>query len=222
MNRINFKGKDGGGFHHLTPYQKKSRRRSIKVITKIVKKTNIKKDHLYPYDNLTADKLENILIQVFDIPRKNKNLYPGVLIKKPIEQVEKILDKIEVINEPNTYKDKKGFKIYHSHQKFIKHNQELCVTDSIGGCGMQQFYGWSSNSNYEISVELINYYLKHKPYGVGLVICQLGQDYFNNPFEKALITCGFKVSDEYSNYQHDSRGTYKQRVYSLQTKYKYD
>ena len=108
-----------------------------------------------------------------------------------------VLDKIEVINNPDKYKDKKGFHMYHSHQKLKKHHEELCVTDSIGGCGMQQFYGWSGNSNYEISVELINYYLKHKAYGVGLVICQLGQDYFNGPFEKALIACGFKVTDEY-------------------------
>ncbi len=191
MNRINFKGKDGGGFHHLTPYQKKARKMNEQLKAERPKTPN-------------------------DI-----KVYSHILVK-PIEQVVKILDEIQIINAPNEYNHKRGFHQWHSHKIFKKGNQELAVTDSIGGCGMQQFYNWTSINNVQIGMDLINHYLKNKSYGVGLVICQLGKAYFNGSFENALIHCGFKVSEEYSNYQHDETGKYKQRIYSLHLKYKYE
>lgn len=189
MNRINFKGKDGGGFHHLTPYQKKYRKMN----------EQLKKEHPEP-----------------DL------IFHTKILTKPLQQVKKILDTIEIVTPPNEYNHKRGFCGWHSHKTFKKGRQELSVTDSIGGCGMQQFYNWTKITNVQTGTELIKSYLKNKPFGVGLVLCQLGQDYYNGSFEKALIECGFKVSEEYSNYQHGEDGRYTQKIYSLKTKYKYD
>jgi hypothetical protein len=198
MNRINFKGKDGGGFHHLTPYQKKSRVRNVKII---------KNDQ----------KIDDMGIGDWYLTRP-------IILNKPIQQVTKIIDDniIQVIHNPEEYSHKKGFKSFHSHTLFKKGFQELAVTDSIGGCGMQQLYGWTKIKDVETGIELLKHYLSVRRYGVGLVICQLGQGYFNGSFEQALVHCGFKVSEEYSNYQHCHHGTYKQRIYSLKLKYKND
>lgn len=177
MNRINFNGKDGGGLHHLTPYQKKSRKRNI-----------------FPIDELKIQ-------------------------KDKIEKIKEMSDNIEIIDNPTGYLHKEGFYLYHSHKTFKKENQQLSVTDSIGGCGMQQFYSWTSIEDTQTAIELINTYLNTKDRGVGLIICQLGQNYFGKAFEKALIHHEFKISEEYSNFRHRLDGTYKQRVYSLHLKH---
>lgn len=110
-----------------------------------------------------------------------------------------------------------GFVIWHSNKKYKYNHHYIQVTDSVGGCGMQQLYKWSNcvgiKDEYEISSILLNAILGDLHSGVGLIICQLGQDYYECEFERALIDKGFESVVEYENHQHEDG--YMQKVYQL-------
>lgn len=140
------------------------------------------------------------------------------ILKEPIKQVSKSLD-LEIIKDPTGYQHSRGFRGNHSHLCIKRPSGgELGITDSIGGCGMQQLYGWTGISTVEGGIQLIEKYLEMITPGVGLIICQVGRDYYGRPFEQALIHCGFTVLIEYSNLAHCRRGTYKQKIYKLEIK----
>ena len=128
----------------------------------------------------------------------------------------------EKVKEPITvqFKDletSNGFTLWHNKGHFyIEDNSfnKLLFSDSFGGCGMQQLYGWSNVRGFDRADALIKAYLERKHSGVGLVICQLGQSNYGGDFEKALIENGFECTIEYDNLQHCRRGTYKQKIYT--------
>lgn len=204
MNRINFNGKNGGIFHHFTPYRKKP-------IQKIVK-NEIEKP-IYN-DTVNIEVLNNI--PFFRNVYRTVDMVPVTNSCKEIPLKKTVKSNVMVINNPNDYKHKNGFRVHHSHQSFIINDQSLSVSDSIGGCGMQQFYAWTGILNEDNAYTLIDYYIKNRNNSVGLVICQLGQDYFNHHFERALIKHNFKILSEYKNFTHGSDGRYKQRIYGLE------
>lgn len=112
-----------------------------------------------------------------------------------------------------------GFNCWHSHNKYSykiseRTTIEVAISDSVGGCGMQQIYGWlpSSAQRYPEVKYCLIYLLQNLHYGVGLVICQVGQDFFGSEIVKALEELGFTY-DEYENYQHGAE--YYQRLYKL-------
>lgn len=206
MNRINFNNYGGGIFHHLTPYRKKGKITRVKNeisknVNTVVESTPIE-DPVWRFGVFNGTATIN--------RQQITNPCSEIPLKKTVEQ------KVTVINNPSSYKHKQGFRNYHKHQSFEIGTQSLSVSDSIGGCGMQQFYGWTSITNETVAYTLIDYYIKNRHNGVGLIICQLGQDYFNHHFEKALIRHDFKVISEYKNFMHGDDGRYKQRVYGLQ------
>ena len=87
------------------------------------------------------------------------------------------------------------------------------ISDMFGGCGVQQLYGWRNAENsleIEVCLEKLISDLHH---GTSLLICQVGQNYYNTLFTKALDKFGFEITKEYINKQHGSG--YTQRLYTL-------
>lgn len=217
MNRINFNGKNGGIFHHLTPYSKKS---------SIVKKETFIHTNGYGVEVIQNEVQQQVVKNIRqqfhtrydeDWPgRTIKNICYESDIKILEEKIDLKKEKISVINNPTEYGHKNGFRKFHTHQIFKTDNGELSVSDSVGGCGMQQFYGWTTIKNTKIAYDLIDYYIKNRHSGVGIILCQLGQTYFRGPFETALIKHGFKILSEYKNFMHGSDGRYTQKIYGLE------
>lgn len=142
------------------------------------------------------------------------------VITTPEVQLE--VDKVTVkrFNTQNTadYIHKRGFNGWHSHKLYEysirNRNIGVGISDSIGGCGMQQIYGWYHSGAYsykEVKYCLIKL-LQDLHYGVGLIICQVGQDFFSSYFVKSLEEMGFTY-ETYDNHQHGDG--YEQRLYKL-------
>lgn len=227
MNRINFNNYGGGIFHHLTPYSKK--KVQPEVVFEEVLETILLSDEQQRRNVIKAE-YDNVFQALPDFmrfaPNENGGFRPTVAknpcteikLESPTEEkLKKLFKQVTVLNNPTEYKHKRGFRIYHKHQTFTYQEQSLSVSDSIGGCGMQQFYGWADTvHDEEIASILIQHYIRNRHNGVGLIICQLGQTYYGNCFEKALIKNGFKVLSEYKNFMHGNDGKYSQRVYGLE------
>lgn len=90
------------------------------------------------------------------------------------------------------------------------------ISDMFGGCGVQQLYGWGNEENsleIEVCLEKL---ISNLHSGTSLLICQVGQNYYNTLFTKALDKFGFEITKEYINYQHSDN--YTQRLYTLTIK----
>lgn len=124
--------------------------------------------------------------------------------------------------ESKGYTYNRGMYCWHEHASFKdasgQIHGELIISDCAGGCGMQQLYGWSGVSSTELANALVKKAIETLEKGVGLVICQVGQPYYNGAIAKALESNGFVILSELPNYRHCAKGTYKQRLYGLTIK----
>jgi len=95
---------------------------------------------------------------------------------------------------------------------------KIQISDMFGGCGMQQIHNWSGSQDIKgielclskLLLELDKETLGWKP---GLIMCQIGNSYYNSRLEKALINEGFELQIEYDNLAHMDGDT--QRIYFL-------
>lgn len=212
MNRVNFKNNKSNQLHHLTPYRK-----NTVVKTKVKNNYEAKIEEIIEKEDVYWERLRNAQFRQKPPTVKIDTLKKHETIKAKVITNFKPQAEIKVINKPSGYTDNYGFVVYHSHVRYKLENDTFAVSDSIGGCGMQQIYGWARNSSFENSKRLLQNYLEKKDNGVGLIICQLGQMYFNSVFEQALISCGFTESIIYANLQHGSDGDYKQKIYTFKS-----
>jgi len=204
MNRQNFKNYGVGNTHHLKPYRHVAK---VKIETVSMTKDGVGlmeqiKDPLPHHNPYAQYKFEDIKIHT----------------TKSILEEQPKTGEITIVRNPDSYKHKKAFTNWHQHRSYVyndpqRGNQELSISDSVGGCGMQQLYGWTSIYDKEVALKLINFMLDDLHNGVGLIICQLGKEYFKDPFEQALIECGFECQIKYKNWMHGDDGKYKQKVY---------
>ena len=212
MNRQNLKNYGNRNMHHLTPYQKKN----FVVKNKVVDNEFVTKgvtSGIEPvigqwYNPENLDRIFN------NQPVDNFKLRPKPVPPESIPEKKEEPD-ITIVKPADTYKHKTAFESWHKHRtyKYRDNLGELSISDSVGGCGMQQLYSWTSIDKYDIALALIDAMLKDLHHGTGLVICQLGKDYFHEPFEQALIESGFVSKVKYKNWTHGDNGKYKQKVY---------
>ena len=93
----------------------------------------------------------------------------------------------------------------------------MTISDSVGGCGIQHLYEWVNYCTKLDIGDLLRYIIKDLHKGVGLLTCQVGQDYNDTLLVKELIKEGFELI-EYNNYQHNKDGSYKGYLYMLKIK----
>lgn len=115
-------------------------------------------------------------------------------------------------NNPEGYHHK-GLNHWHRYRKYKStKNTSIIISDNLGGCGIQQLYNWSNYNNNNDWDEVIKYILNDLHHGVGIILCQVGKDFYNSKFVKALENNGFESSIEYDNHQHG--GDYTGRLYT--------
>lgn len=146
---------------------------------------------------------------------------PCAEIESPVEK--KVEPHVKKIRNPKGYKHDRGFTGNHQHVQYLYESGEkygpvgsLAISDSIGGCGMQQLYDWTAISTPEIADQLISEMFKDLHQDTGLIICQVGANYYEHVFTKALEKAGFTYPIEYKNFTHGANGKYTQRVYTFQ------
>jgi hypothetical protein len=115
----------------------------------------------------------------------------------------------------------KGFGFWHQFADYHLENDlsmSVKISDSCGGCGVQQLYDWTNIKNKENVSEFLKNVLieataKHLSTSndVGCIICQVGCSYYNTNFVKALEENGFKIISEFNNHRHGNGKT--QRIY---------
>ena len=115
----------------------------------------------------------------------------------------------------------KGFGSWHQFAKYHLENDQkmsIKISDSCGGCGMQQLYDWVDIKNKEnVSEFLKNVLLEATTKSlslsadVGCIICQVGYSYYNTNFVKALEVNAFTIISEFNNHRHGNEKT--QRIY---------
>lgn len=138
------------------------------------------------------------------------------VVEKPkIEIKEENIIVRDISNDSRKYTEF-GHSYWHNHSEFSlltdQGRASIKISDNVGGCGVQQLYNWVGSANNENIEFLLKKIINSLKYGVGLVMCQVGQDYFNTLFVKALTNCGFTYSS-YINYEHGK--TYEGRMYML-------
>lgn len=110
-----------------------------------------------------------------------------------------------------------GFTIWHSHKEYKLNNTKIKITDSVGGCGMQQLYGWYGYENNSEIKDLVKYAMNNLHNGTSCVICQVGSDFYASMITSALEDYGFFISKEYKNLQHMSDDTQRLYMYIVNT-----
>lgn len=128
-----------------------------------------------------------------------------------------------------------GYKCWHINDKFKyitdKRTYSVNVCDSFTGCGLVIMHGWCSGglnrkvAGKDISEINVKTFLKKviksikergaNENGVGAIQCTVGNQFYDDVFEKALIDTGFKCILEFSNYRHGEDGKYTQRIYTI-------
>jgi hypothetical protein len=129
--------------------------------------------------------------------------------------VENLKDDIQVTqiqNNERSYGDR-GYKCWHSHNKYTLNNCVIKISDNVGGCGVQQLYFWGSNANDKDIPKLLDYILDNLDKGVGIILCQVGSMFYKSLFCKTIEKLGFKYYEEYENHQHGHGDT--GRLYTL-------
>jgi len=113
----------------------------------------------------------------------------------------------------------RGFTVWHEFSKYVnvETGTSITITDSVGGCGVQHLYNWADYANCIDIGDVLKYIIKNLNKGVGLLTCQIGQNYYKTAIVKALIENGFE-SYEYDNFQHAQDGSYKGNFYMLKIK----
>lgn len=132
-----------------------------------------------------------------------------------VDKVEKSKDKIIrtlIANNQRSYEDK-GYYGWHSHYKYVLNGCTIKISDNVGGCGVQQLYNWGSVASNSNIPKLLKYILNDLHSGVSIVLCQVGNNYYNTLFCKTLEELGFKYYEQYKNHQHGGKDT--GRIYSL-------
>lgn len=117
-------------------------------------------------------------------------------------------------NAPDTYEYKKGFQSWHTHRIYTCQGHSIAISDSVGGCGMQQLYHWASVSSFDIANAILKNIISTLEGDVGLILCQVGKSFYTLEFVKALEANGFVITTEYANYRHCRKGEYTQRIYT--------
>ncbi len=223
MNRINFKVKNFKPFNQPEPKVKK-----IKTVvqqdcnydwpimeTKTVEQPGIKHetfkgnvDKNWSFDDDYGASYGRRLM--FGTSSKEK-----VVEKPKIEIKEENIIVRDISNDSRKYTEF-GHSYWHNHSEFSlltdQGTASIKISDNVGGCGVQQLYNWSGSAKNENIEFLLKKIINSLKYGVGLVMCQVGQDYFNTLFVKALTNCGFTYSS-YINYEHGKE--YEGRMYML-------
>ncbi len=229
MNRVNFKVQNFkqpiAGF----PKPKSWKEKNVEEFVKKEPNKNPDWTKYYEYAEYGV-KVEMLLGKgIFgQIRDKGENTITGTVKNIPkdlqiIENSEKVKstkkpkdpDKIEIVYNPEGYRNTHGFNMYHGHKSYRLNGYNIDISDNLGGCGVQQLYNWINSVNNENISVILKEIIKTLHDGVGMVMCQLGQDYFHTEMEKALTNEGF-IYTEYNNWQHGSN--YKQRMYMLTIK----
>jgi hypothetical protein len=102
--------------------------------------------------------------------------------------------------------------------------RSITLKGTIMGCGVIQMHGLSSLAALHVSTEDIKQFYeffeekiiigKLKPMRIGAIIMVMGQPYFSNRKLIPIIKMfGFEEVSVYSNYVHNSDGSYKQKLY---------
>lgn len=143
-----------------------------------------------------------------DLGENINNLEVISKVEKPKDEITKEL----ISNNKRSYQDR-GYHGWHGHFKYTLNDCKIKISDNVGGCSVQQLYDWGGNSNNSNIPELLKHVLNDLNYGVGIVLCQVGSNYYKSLFCKTLEELGFKYYEEYKNHQHG--GTDTGRIYSL-------
>lgn len=128
-----------------------------------------------------------------------------------------LINSVEVKNIDKAtaeYRHKNGFRGWHCHKSYTLNNSSVSITDSIGGCGMQQIYGWYDGNYNREDIRCCLYRLMQDVHnGVSCIICQVGNVGYNTVLTETLEELGFEITKEYVNRQHRNDDT--QRLYTL-------
>jgi len=148
--------------------------------------------------------------KTIDLPIEKK------IVEKPkIEIKEEDIIVRDISNDSRKYTEF-GHSYWHNHSEFSlltdQGTASIKISDNVGGCGVQQLYNWVNSANNNNIEFLLKKIINSLKYGVGLVMCQVGQDYFNTLFVKGLTNCGFTYIS-YINYEHGK--SYEARMYML-------
>lgn len=242
MNRINFKVKNFKPFNQPEPKVKKVKdnnefnweikgsepnERNVKIT---VDEKGLDDFHKAIKDWVQFDKYTDYGIGVIK-EMKNTMKYDNInfgnqLIygtsgeeKKEVIEKPKVTEKditIRTISNEDRKYSEYGHVNHHSHKEYKLvekyKSTSIKITDNVGGCGVQQLYNWYNSENNKNIELVLNKVLKDVEYGVGLIMCQVGQDFFDSLFVKALVNSGFTYSS-YINYQHGKE--YEGRMYML-------
>lgn len=152
-----------------------------------------------PNCEISEEKLTNICQEIYLKTEK---------IEKPKEEI----TKTSIANDKRHYSDY-GFSGWHCHCKYSLNGSSIKLTDNVGGCGVQQLYGWAGYCDSPHINKLLDHVLSDLNYGTSILLCQVGSGYYNTRFCKKLEELGFKYHEEYKNHQHGGRDT--GRIYSL-------
>jgi len=187
-------------------------------------------EEMKPNSKLTKKDVEDILNETFydegklgTIYRDKYEVEPGEfskidnivdrnIIESKIEKPKEKIIKTFIDNENRKYNDR-GYHGWHGHCKYELNNSTIKLSDNVGGCGVQQLYGWGDYKNTSEIPKLLDYILNDLHYGVSMIMCQIGSDYYDTLFCKTIEKLGFKYHEEYINYQHGGRDT--GRIYTL-------
>lgn len=151
----------------------------------------------------------------WEIQGNNNNLGENINDLEVVTKVEKSKEEITktFISNDNRKYDDRGYHGWHGHCKYKLGTTSITITDNVGGCGVQQLYGWGSSGNSSKIPKILDYILEDLNHGVGIILCQVGSDYYNTLFCQTIEKLGFKYHEEYINYQHAGRDT--GRIYTL-------
>ena len=150
--------------------------------------------------------IDNVNIQHIKLDNLNEN-------HSTINKVDHKVVKIFINNDNRKWNTIAGYYSWHQHASYKLNNATINITDNVGGCGVQQLYGWGNSYNNSENEELLKYVMNDLHHGVGIVLCQVGSDFYNSKFCKALEKFGFKYNEEYVNHQHSNGDT--GRIYTL-------
>ncbi len=159
--------------------------------------------------------MQRVNFKIINMNKNNDFITPKTPKTIKVE-IKKLSIKKENIERGNYTR---GFQYWHTHIKYtnIDTGSSISISDSVGGCGVQHLYNWTNCYNRDDVEDLLKYIIKDLSSGVGLLSCQLGQDYKSCKLEQSLINNGFEAI-EYNNYQHDNKGGYKGYFYLLKIK----
>ena len=107
-----------------------------------------------------------------------------------------------------------GFYCWQSNNEFFntQTNTSISLSDSVGGCGMQQMYNWLNYKDNDDIGDVLKFLLSNLHYGTSLLICQVGEDHWDSNFVACLENNGFEITKEYANNYHDKENS--QRLYT--------